>query len=330
MLQIGVIGLGNHFVEHILNAIMLCSDLNVAVICDIDQAKIDHAKLYLPEAKVTTNWQDLFSMDLDAVFCVSFPQLHEAVIEQGIVNNLPVFVEKPPFMSSKSIARLMELKRENNYILPVGVGINFNYSAMATVVKKLIESGNYGRALEVDLCFLSNKPNSDVWGINNPLKTMLLAQAIHPLMLIKIFIDDLRPEDVSFITTKKDNLSIVKMLIPGYKDNLPVSGTIRTGNLGPKFLFRMSVTFENGTRIECTPEKIEMYTRNQETIAGSNKWSQVWEAKPFMSGIEKGGYFQEISEFVEAIHTKDGTGVYSPDYYYQAYQIIDRILVENE
>lgn len=197
---------------------------------------------------------------------------------------------------------------------------------MSEVIQNIIATGKHGQAIEVDICHLSNKPDQDVWGINNPLQTMLLAQAIHPLSLMTMFTDKLGSESMSWVVTDKGGQSILKMVLPGSKNGKAVSGTIRTGNLGPRFLFRMSVTLEDGTRLECTPEHILVYDINQFHYAGTNKWVTAWEAKTFMSGIEKGGYAQEIDAFLQAIREESDHGMYSPKYFHETYQVMEKVL----
>lgn len=329
MFKIGVIGLGNHFLEHILGAIKLRDDMEVSVICDIDEQKIKLAKDHMPNAKTTTNWEEVFNYDVDIVMCISFPQLHEAVIERGIRKNIAVFVEKPPYLSSKKIKQVTKLIDKVSYKKPIAVGINFNYSAMAEVVQKIVETGGHGPVVEVDICHLSNKPDYDVWGINYPLQTMLLSQAIHPLALLTLFMDEFDIKNTAYSLTSKGECSLIKLIIPGTKNAQSVSGGIRTGNYGPRFSFHMSLTLEDGSRIECTPERVKVYDFAQPRIADTNKWVTVWEAKAFMPGVEKGGYFQEIDDFVQAIkHGRTG-GVFSPLYYEKIYQVMEKVL-QNE
>ncbi|MFZ1484365.1 MAG: Gfo/Idh/MocA family oxidoreductase [Candidatus Saccharimonadales bacterium] len=329
MIKAGIIGLGDHFLEHILGSIREAHEIQATVICDIDTKKIDHARLYFPDASTTTEWQEVFEADVDIIICVSYPQLHEGIIEWGIKYNKPVFVEKPPFISGKAIAKLAKLKDLHNYKMPVGVGINFNFSTMAEVVKNIIDSGEYGSVIEVDICHLSNKPDKDIWELKNPLQTMMLAQAIHPLSLMTMFMDDLGADNFCYIVTEQNEQAIVKMILSGSKEGKPVSGSIRTGSFGPRFLFHMSVTFESGARMECTPERIHVYDGKNQTRAGSNKWLTTWESKPFLSGIERGGYVQELTAFLEAVRTNNDSGVYDPRFFEDIYKIIDGI-VEGE
>lgn len=329
MVKAGIIGLGDHFLEHILSSIRATYEIKTTVICDIDTQKIDRARLYFPDARTTTEWQEVFEDDVDVVICVSYPQLHEGIIEWGIKHNMPVFVEKPPFVSGSVIDKLAKLKDSQNYKLPIGVGINFNFSAMAEVVKNIIDSEEYGRVLEVDICHLSTKPDKDIWELNDPLQTMLLAQAIHPLSLMTMFMDDFGADRFSYIATMQGQRAITKIILPGSKNGSPVSGSVRTGSFGPRFLFKMSVIFENGARMECSLDKIHVYDGINQTRAGSNKWLSTWETKPFLSGIERGGYIQELAAFLEAIRNQNDSGMYDPRFFRDIYKIIDRI-VEDE
>lgn len=57
MIKAGVIGLGSHFLEHILGSIRETCEIKTTIICDIDTKKIDRAKLYFSDASTTTDWQ---------------------------------------------------------------------------------------------------------------------------------------------------------------------------------------------------------------------------------------------------------------------------------
>jgi SOS-response transcriptional repressor LexA len=154
MIKAGVIGLGSHFLEHILGSIRETCEIKTTIICDIDTKKIDRAKLYFPDASTTTDWQEVFKADVDIVICGSYPQLHEGIIEWGIKYNKPVFVEKPPFVSGEATKfadgrivdnlsvspSILSVKFADDMYALIARGDSMNH---ATVAGKEIENDDY-------------------------------------------------------------------------------------------------------------------------------------------------------------------------------------------
>jgi len=136
------------------NIIRLLSELSyLKYICDADIHNIN--KKYKENKKfsetiLTDDYLDvLLDKEVEAIFIATPPETHFKIAYESITNGKHVFIEKPMTASSKEAEKLIKLAKSKK--VKLAVGHTFLYSAPVRKVKEIIDSGELGDILHVDM-----------------------------------------------------------------------------------------------------------------------------------------------------------------------------------
>jgi predicted dehydrogenase len=142
MTKLLLLGLGRWGVNHLRNLNSMPVELYVA---ETDQLRLEPArKLGLPEARLTTNYQE-FSSRVDGVVVVTPAQTHFPICAELLAAGKDLFVEKPITLRSSEARQLTELAEKNGRILQVGH--IFRFDPASEWLRQAIHDGQFGRVL---------------------------------------------------------------------------------------------------------------------------------------------------------------------------------------
>lgn len=150
--KIGVIGYGYWGPNMARNFYELPTSQLIAI-ADQKEEQLKRAKARYPEVKLTTNYQDLFKMGLDAVVVSTPPKTHFAVAKDCLLHGLHVLVEKPITLNSKDAEELIQLASDKG--LTLMVGHTFEYNSAVEAMKKYIDSKELGDLYYIDTARLN-------------------------------------------------------------------------------------------------------------------------------------------------------------------------------
>lgn len=140
-----ILGAGSIGCRHLRNSIDLGHD--VVAVFDPDPERIAKLKNYESSMLLTSNEEDVFEVDADAVLICSPPSSHVRQARVSVRHGLHVFVEKP---LSNTLLDINELTSEalmaERVVL---VGCNLRFLPSLKLVKKLMGEGRVGRPLAV-------------------------------------------------------------------------------------------------------------------------------------------------------------------------------------
>lgn len=165
--RVGAIGYGYWGPNLIRNFVELPTSV-VAAVSDLDENRLNHVRERHPQIPVTTsNYQDLFSMGLDAVVVATPPHTHFEVVRECLMNDLHVLVEKPLTLSSADAFELIRIAEDRKRVLMVGH--TFEYNPAVRALKEMIDSGELGEihyidAVRVSLGLFSSRLNV-IWDL---------------------------------------------------------------------------------------------------------------------------------------------------------------------
>ena len=125
----------------------------LVVIADRKQDQLDRALGRYPGVKTTTDYHDLFHMDLDAVVIATPPKTHFAIAKECLLQGLNVLVEKPITLDSRDAEELIQLADQKG--LTLMVGHTFEYDMAMQEMKKYIENGDLGDIYYIDTARLN-------------------------------------------------------------------------------------------------------------------------------------------------------------------------------
>ena len=115
-------------------------------LCDAKPEALEQAAVRYPQARTTTNLDDLLSdPDLDAVVVATTASGHYEVSKRALEAGKHVFVEKPPAETEAHVEDLIASAEANDRVLMPGFLLLYHPAVQA--LKRLVDSGELGEVL---------------------------------------------------------------------------------------------------------------------------------------------------------------------------------------
>ena len=252
-----------------------------------------------------SDFNSLFSMDLDVLF-VSLPNhLAAKATISGLDKGLHVFCEKPPGRTIADIMNVMtEEKRHPN--LKLKYGFNHRYHDSVIEAKRLIETGEYGRIINIKGMYGKSSVIHFVEGWRAERQYagggILLDQGIHMLDMIRYFAGDFE-EVKSFVSNDYWHHNVEDNAYAIMRNNNGCVAMIHSSATQWQHRFRLEVTLEE-TLLELTgilsgsksygEEKLKCVPRKDGSSVGSF-------AETSTSYLEDNSWRDEVNEFADVI-----------------------------
>lgn len=307
-LKIALIGAGLQGTNNLLPALMQIPEAQVVAICCLDKARAKQVAETYSVKNNTTDYKKLITTGIvDTVVVACPPQIHYEVAKLSIENNLNVFVEKPPAVSTEELELLIKLAKKHKSI--TAVGLNFRYAQPYQKLLNIVRNTNFGKPIYINLRHLANKPKSPLWGLSSTIRSFLLAQAIHPIDLLLNLGGEVIDRNVNIVNFRD---SLIVNLCFTFKNNLV--GSLTTGNLFPHFDSTIEIISDKSNQVKLDSLwNLQLVNPEMETalIPETKRWSLNWNPSPLNSGYERSGYLGELTEFVKAISTNSS---FSPSF----------------
>lgn len=142
MFKIAVAGCG-YWGPNLVRNFKSLPDCDVAMVCDIDQNRLNHMKSLYKDLCITTHFKDIIEdSTIDAVVIATPVRMHFEMAWQCLTAGKHTFVEKPMVASVEQGEKLILLAQENNLILMVGH--TFIYSPPVRKIKEIFSKGELG------------------------------------------------------------------------------------------------------------------------------------------------------------------------------------------
>jgi predicted dehydrogenase len=159
--NIGVIGYG-YWGPNLVRNVAELPGGNLVAVSDMREDRLKQVKTMYPSVAVTTNYQDLFAVGLDAVIIATPPHTHFAVAKDCMEHGLHCLVEKPITLNSQDAEALVKIAEERG--LALMVGNTFEYNSAVEMLKQMVDSGDLGEvfyinAVRTNLGLFSTKLN---------------------------------------------------------------------------------------------------------------------------------------------------------------------------
>jgi len=176
---IGVVGL-NYWGPNLVRNFSDLSELTW--LCDLDQGQLAQIGARYPDARTTTNFDDLLADDsVDAVVIATPVPTHYALAKRALEAGKHVFVEKPPAMRAAEMDELVALADARDLVLMPGHLLLYHPGVLK--VKELIDKGDLGEVL----CVYGNRVNL---GIVRSNENALWSLGVHDLSVILYLLDE--------------------------------------------------------------------------------------------------------------------------------------------
>ena len=115
------VGIGNHSMNN-LYPVLAFLHVPLKYICCKSANKLPLIGNAYPGVHATTSLQEILAdKDVKGVFVSAAPQAHFAIATEVLKSGKALFIEKPPCQSLEELARLMDLQKEHDTIVEVGL-----------------------------------------------------------------------------------------------------------------------------------------------------------------------------------------------------------------
>ncbi|WP_371164745.1 Gfo/Idh/MocA family oxidoreductase [Buchananella felis] len=287
MISLGLVGFGKHVRETLLPSLQMFDEASVVAACD---PVLNRFRSLSSGIEIFDRWEAMLERaELDGVIVGATPQVNMDVIRESHRRGLPIFVEKPLCRDGIEGNELL-LRMDSG--LHLGVGHNFSYApAFVNVFSKLERASSFP-VMMASLEYMTSKPVGDRWGLDDPIRAMLLTNATHALDLLLMY-DGSLSLDGAACSRSGSRIAISVQLVTsgGALFNLIVS------NGAPHFSFRLRVLGNQGQSalVDCLRQcELEIPRPGQRVI-------EVWKSSELQSVLELAGYRQELALFCESI-----------------------------
>ena len=191
-MKVGIVGCGDVAKSVHMPALLSVKGVEIAAVCDIDEAE---AKKTAKKFNIGRFYTDLSEMlkreELEMVDICTPPQMHAPMAIQAIEEGCHVLLEKP---MTSSLSEADEILRAlKNSGVKLCVVHNYLFKPVAIEAKSIVERGELGDILSMDVKFLDRIDDTPFWRRDHWCHTMpggrFGENIIHPLYLIDKFLN---------------------------------------------------------------------------------------------------------------------------------------------
>src|SRR5438045_1052021 len=146
-LRFGVIGWG-YWGPKIARNLDSIQHARVTMVADQDVHRLAALSVQQPEIKTTTQAEEVFRSQVDAVVIVTPVRTHYRLAKEALLHGKHVLVEKPLTANVAEAEELVALAEEHQRILMVGH--TFEYNPAVNELRNLVRSGDLGKIYSVE------------------------------------------------------------------------------------------------------------------------------------------------------------------------------------
>ncbi len=149
MIKVGVIGCG-YWGPNLIRNFNALPDCELVAISDLDEARLNHVGLLYPNTLKTTNHREIIeNPEIDAVVVATPMSTHFPLGLEVLEGGKHLFIEKPMATTSEDCRKLNAAAiKHDRHIM---VGHTFLYTPAVRKIKALMESGELGDILDVNI-----------------------------------------------------------------------------------------------------------------------------------------------------------------------------------
>lgn len=208
----------------------------------------DPKKPVLNDYKYYPTFEELLSLDLDAIFICAFNTVSAEYTTKALKRGLHVFCEKPPAMRVEELVSVDEALRSSGKHLKYGFNHRYHYSVIEA--KKRIDSGQMGRLLWMrgaygkagSIDYDKNWRNYKEYSGGG----ILIDQGIHMLDLMRYLSGETFNNITGFKTTAYWNIEVEDNAFVLMQSNNNVIASLHSSATQWRHKFLLELCFEEG------------------------------------------------------------------------------------
>lgn len=297
--RVGVLGAGEQSTSHLLPALLRLPHARITVLADPVPSRRDRLaeRLGVP-VRLSSVTEVVASGQVDCLVAACPPQAHEEIAAAAIEAGVPVFVEKPPAVSTAALTELAAAAESAGVI--TGVGMNFRWAAPIHRIREVLTGPPRGIPSMISVRHVASKPTGPMWDL--PLwRTFLLAQAIHPIDLL-LTLAGSPAVDIQPACRLAGSGVWLGLQLQHANDTI---STLVCGNQAPRFEHRVEVTTTAGitAALSDLAELNIAGVSADHTRPGQGGTSSRWRPSPLDVGYDRTGFGGELAAFCAAVAT---------------------------
>ncbi len=149
MVKLGIIGCG-YWGPNLIRNFNSIPDSEMTYCAELNESRLSHIKNIYPKIKATKDYKELLEdKNVDAVVIATTIETHHKIAKDALNAGKHVLIEKPITNSSKDAIELIKLAEKNKKVLMVDH--TFEYSSPVRKIKDIIEKGELGQILTIDM-----------------------------------------------------------------------------------------------------------------------------------------------------------------------------------
>ena len=145
--RIGIIGAG-YWGPNLARNFADMDSARLVVVADLDPSALGRLQARYPGLRTTTDYTELFEMDLDAVVIATPPATHHDIAQDCLRHGLHCLIEKPITRRTAEAEELIQLARSRD--LRLMVGHTFEYNPAVREVRRIVDAGELGEIFYID------------------------------------------------------------------------------------------------------------------------------------------------------------------------------------
>jgi phthalate 4,5-cis-dihydrodiol dehydrogenase len=319
LIRVAMVGCGDHAANVLLPSAVGTGLCTLVAACDTVAARAEAVRQAVGMSGSYSSWSTMLEeCNPDAVIVAGPPQLHEEVVAFCLRHDTDVFVEKPPALSTAVLRQLSQLAATRGRIAVVGH--NLRHAQAWKVVTSWCREAEFGEIAAIDLSYLANGPRGRRWGLDSPLRSLLLGHATHALDLIVALLG--RPLSVRATATGTSDEGLVVTTTLGYERSRFARVLISTA--APRFKISGQLIGTNAKVIALESLDRVTFDAGAQTAPAGPRYAAVWQPRALESFEELAGYREELRAFFAAVQSRSGPSPSLADSV-DVYEIVDQI-----
>lgn len=303
-LRVLLVGCGEHSTENLIPSLAAINLIEITALCDPNEGFLERAHRWFPNA-IKLNREVLTKTDIlnfDAIVVAAPPMVHERMAQLALEMSKPIFVEKPPTITTSKLQELSNLAEKNRIV--TCVGHNLRHSDAAVHFRSAVDSPQFGRPVAMEMRYLASKPRGARWGLTSPLRSFLLSHANHAIDLMIYQMGELQEV-------------VAARAWPDVGGGIAISaqfifasgavGTLLATSYAPHFMISATVVSDSGCVAEMNGlHEVHVYDSHEL----GKRWSNTWTPRTLESGFRSAGYQTELERFFIAVQNRTPESVH--------------------
>jgi predicted dehydrogenase len=288
--KVGAIGSG-YWGPNLIRNFIEMPDCELRAIADLSPSRLEAMKTRYPSVQTTTDYRDLFDLDLDAIVICTPPNTHHQIAKDCLEHGLHVLIEKPMTTNSADARDLIEVAERHGLVLMVGH--TFVYNSAVRALKQMMVDGSLGEIRYIDAVRVG-------LGLYHPTVNVVWDLAPHDVSILLYLLDAMpvlvSAEAAACVQPSVEDVAYLTLMFPG-----GVLTHVRVSWLDPSKTRRITVVGSEKmvTYDDVEPnEKVKIYDKGVEALKPSESFGE------FQFNYRYGDIVSPFIEFQEPLRVE--------------------------